>query len=112
MELISKRIMAGLPVTPARTRKSKKAEPRPTHREADVVKGDGFLQDVGEKKVDWKKWGERAALGKAWMDDGIRLTRSNQELQESSSTSRLVFSQGRQELAAEPHSMSHNFLNS
>src|ERR1700727_2034085 len=40
MELISKRITAGLPVTPARIRKSKKAEPHPTPREAN-----GFLQD-------------------------------------------------------------------
>ncbi|KAJ3857779.1 hypothetical protein EV368DRAFT_29378 [Lentinula lateritia] len=77
MEVISRRIAAGLDVNPSK-RSSQKSRPSPvalseiktddaTSSSAPTTPG-GSKTEKG-KDVDWKKWGERAAIGKAWMVD-------------------------------------------
>ncbi|KAJ6604639.1 hypothetical protein DFH09DRAFT_316597 [Mycena vulgaris] len=82
MELISQRVAAGLDVRPPRTQRAKRrdkkeqdsgaAETDPTQREA------GQKQD---KDVNWKKWGERAAVGMTWAEDGKRIFTAGQRPQ-------------------------------
>ncbi|GAW03608.1 hypothetical protein LENED_005345 [Lentinula edodes] len=77
MEIISRRIAAGLDVNPSK-RSSQKSRPSPvalgeiktedaTSSSTPTTPG-GSKPEKG-KDVDWKKWGERAAIGKAWMVD-------------------------------------------
>ncbi|KAJ3863072.1 hypothetical protein EV359DRAFT_43878 [Lentinula novae-zelandiae] len=77
MEVISRRIAAGLDVNPSK-RSSQQSRPSPvalgeiktddaTSSSAPTTPG-GNKPEKG-KDVDWKKWGERAAIGKAWIAD-------------------------------------------
>jgi GRAM domain-containing protein 4 len=64
MELISQRVASGLSIKPPKKPKKSK------DRNAELIS----IQSQTERKpVDWKKWGERAALGKAWANNGKRL---------------------------------------
>jgi len=61
MELISQRVASGLSIKPTK---------KPKNRDVDMI---SIQSQTEQKSVDWKKWGERAALGKAWANDGKRL---------------------------------------
>lgn len=81
MELISQRVAAGLDVKPPRPRRSnKKKNPAAAANDPDPIKREDTHSqpDARDKSVDWKKWGERAAIGKAWAEDGKRLMTGNQ----------------------------------
>jgi hypothetical protein len=79
MELISQRVAAGLPVKPKSRKRHSRATSTSSIPEA-VASGSRDLPDAKaeEDSVDWKKWGERAAVGKAWADDGKRLLTKGQ----------------------------------
>ena len=90
MELISKRIAAGLPVGPDRRKKnSRKVTPPPSNGiSATAGQEDDPLQ-LGEnrgKKIDWKKWGERVAMGKSWVGDTKDLISRNEGLRPTGSS--------------------------
>ncbi|ESK86647.1 hypothetical protein Moror_9708 [Moniliophthora roreri MCA 2997] len=69
MELISQRIAAGLDVRPPRHRKrQKKKVSTPQGSPAGPSPAMKGWSDV-DKRIDWKKWGDRAAVGKAWAVD-------------------------------------------
>ncbi|KAF8898755.1 hypothetical protein BD779DRAFT_1795370 [Infundibulicybe gibba] len=80
MELISKRVAAGLDVRPPRNRRKRhtraKSEPGNPPEQSRALSP--AIPPVSDSFINWKKWGERAALGKAWADDGSRLLSSNQ----------------------------------
>ncbi|KAL0581623.1 hypothetical protein V5O48_000439 [Marasmius crinis-equi] len=87
MELISQRVNAGMPVQPRRKRRrarSTKAEddmrvmsPSPLPRTPEP-------SSDSEKKINWKKWGGRAARGKAWAVDNRLIGGKKEWPQESS----------------------------
>ncbi|KIM85186.1 hypothetical protein PILCRDRAFT_5540 [Piloderma croceum F 1598] len=64
MELISQRVASGLSIKPPKKPK------KPQNRNVETI---SIQSQTEQKPVDWKKWGERAALGKAWANDGKRL---------------------------------------
>jgi hypothetical protein len=69
MELISQRVASGLNIKPSPMKKHKK----PNSRNIETG-GDASIKSYTEKKsIDWKKWGNRAALGKVLAGDGKRL---------------------------------------
>ena len=70
MELISQRVASGLNIKPTAFKK-----PKP-HLEKGGVNSMQLQSD--QKPVDWQKWGDRAALGKAWANDGKRLFAGNE----------------------------------
>lgn len=69
MELISQRVASGLDVKPTVLKKPKKPKTQIVETSGD----DPIKPENDGKPVDWKKWGDRAALGKAWVGDGKRL---------------------------------------
>ncbi|KAJ7038215.1 hypothetical protein C8F04DRAFT_1089928 [Mycena alexandri] len=71
MELISQRVAAGLDVRPPRPARAK---PRDKKKEPQEVK----QAQTKDKEVDWKKWGERAAVGMTWAEDGKRIFTAGQ----------------------------------
>lgn len=81
MELISQRVAAGLPVKPTRRprKNNRKKNTKPHTEESGSAEASGSStsqekrEKAKDKSVDWKKWGDRAALGAAWADDGKRL---------------------------------------
>ncbi|KAJ7071042.1 hypothetical protein C8F01DRAFT_1108817 [Mycena amicta] len=68
MELISRRVAAGLDVRPSRSRTLDSAT---MDEESNSIASEA--QRSGKSDVDWKKWAERAASGRSWMDDGKRV---------------------------------------
>jgi hypothetical protein len=82
MELISKRIAAGLPVGPDRRKKNSRTEtPAPSNSipaTAGQEDDSSQLDDNQGNKMDWKKWGERAAMVKSWVGDTKGLTSQNE----------------------------------
>lgn len=69
MELISQRVASGLDVKPTALKKPKRAKTQ----NLETTGEDAIKTGTDGKPVDWKKWGDRAALGKSWADDGKRL---------------------------------------
>lgn len=67
MEVISQRIAAGLDVNPSKRDKRNTGERINTSMSAPSTPG-GSKNDKGQD-IDWKKWGERAAIGKAWVTE-------------------------------------------
>lgn len=87
MELISQRIAAGLDVRPSDPRrqgKKRRVQNRSMNSVGDIVE-DGSQNGKGKQKekteIDWKKWGERIAIGKAHADEGRRLIMGEQVLE-------------------------------
>lgn len=74
MDLISQRVASGLDVKPTALRKLK------TTKTQNIETGEeGAIKSSRDgKPVDWKKWGDRAAIGKAWADDSKRLFTGNE----------------------------------
>ncbi|KJA29117.1 hypothetical protein HYPSUDRAFT_61151 [Hypholoma sublateritium FD-334 SS-4] len=75
MELISQRVAAGLDVTPSRKHKNPGAT-----ESADVSsshKNGNFSQGSSSSSIDWKKWGDRVAIGKSAVNDIKRLKPGN-----------------------------------
>ncbi|KAF8078635.1 hypothetical protein FPV67DRAFT_1465909 [Lyophyllum atratum] len=76
MELLAKRVAAGLDINPPRAKKHGKRHTR-THtidgRDSTAQRNNGGQPEPKSQSVDWKKWGERAAIGKTWADDGKRI---------------------------------------
>ncbi|KAF7347844.1 RNA cytidine acetyltransferase [Mycena venus] len=73
MDLISQRVAAGLPIRPVQP---SRAKPRDKKQRDDGVAEKGPAQTQSQnkdKEVDWKKWGERAAVGMSWAEDGKRI---------------------------------------
>lgn len=70
MQLITERVAAGLDVRPPKRKHNK--HNRSTDGGAGPKDGADEFEDK-ERSIDWKKWGERAAIGKTWADDGKRL---------------------------------------
>ncbi|KAK7058976.1 hypothetical protein VNI00_001600 [Paramarasmius palmivorus] len=80
MELISQRVAAGQDVRPPRRRRQKAKKGSPPHdhspgpsteRETNSRSQSPGMKNWSEvdKRIDWKKWGDRAAIGKAWAVD-------------------------------------------
>ncbi|KAE9408089.1 hypothetical protein BT96DRAFT_21652 [Gymnopus androsaceus JB14] len=67
MEVISQRIAAGLDVNPSKRNNRNTGERINTSMSAPSTPG-GSKNDKGQD-IDWKKWGERAAIGKAWVTE-------------------------------------------
>ncbi|KAK1229702.1 hypothetical protein PQX77_007264 [Marasmius sp. AFHP31] len=92
MELIAQRINAGMPVRPARKR-HRRARARSVKTEDDTAPTSPPLtpepgeSSRPEKKIDWAKWGGRAARGKAWAVDK-RLGGGKKEWPQESNTPR------------------------
>lgn len=75
MELISQRVAAGLDVTPSRKHKRSDAT-----ESADVDsshKKGSSSQGSSSSPIDWKKWGDRVAIGKSAVSDIKRLKPGN-----------------------------------
>ncbi|KAL0951211.1 hypothetical protein HGRIS_007934 [Hohenbuehelia grisea] len=76
MELISQRVASGLDVTPKKRRGLKTKKPAPPSQNTSAT---DLSQDVStdatpdDRSVNWKKWGDKLATGKALIDDGRRL---------------------------------------
>ncbi|KAJ7900332.1 hypothetical protein B0H14DRAFT_2673254 [Mycena olivaceomarginata] len=80
MELISQRVAAGLPirpVRPSRTRAGIYDKKRDGEKENDAAQS----QAPKDKDVNWKKWGERAAVGMSWAEEGKRIFTAGQRPQ-------------------------------
>ncbi|KAJ7293566.1 hypothetical protein C8J57DRAFT_1269369 [Mycena rebaudengoi] len=76
MELISQRVAAGLDVRPVgSTRVKNRGQQGASAESSDIKRQERQKQD---KDVDWKKWGERAALGMSWAEDGKRIFTAGQ----------------------------------
>lgn len=80
MELISQRVAAGLDVRPKKKHGKSKSEQmgnRDTvafqNMDSDMANNRDGPSEGRDKKVDWKKWGERAATAQNWAEDGKRL---------------------------------------
>lgn len=106
MELISQRVAAGLPVKPS-SRNSRKstivqdlADPAsPIADDKDSTR-EAVSQENG---VNWKKWGERTVLGKAWVQDGKRFIRGEQVSHvDDDAQNELTYLQREQELSPPP----------
>jgi hypothetical protein len=69
MDLISQRVASGQDIKPSAFKKPKTPNPQ-TGQTGDSV---SIKSQTEQNPIDWKKWGDRAALGKAWADDGKRL---------------------------------------
>ncbi|KAG6911973.1 hypothetical protein DXG01_000221 [Tephrocybe rancida] len=68
MELISKRLSSGLPVTPSKTnKKGKRVQAEAHYSDSQRTRE----SEPSSHSVDWKKWGDRAALGKSWADERL-----------------------------------------
>jgi hypothetical protein len=72
MALISQRAAAGLDVKPCF---NKPTTSRNVENEVMSIKS-----LTKQNPINWKKWRDRAAVGKAWMDDGKRLFNKNEVL--------------------------------
>lgn len=90
MELITERVAAGLDVRPTKARKHNK-HARVNTTEGGIRSGqkDGpedphRRSEDKERSVNWKKWGERAAIGKTWAEDSKRLVGGRQVFSSSS----------------------------
>ncbi|KAI0076095.1 hypothetical protein K474DRAFT_1598700 [Panus rudis PR-1116 ss-1] len=71
MEIISQRVARGLPIKPKHRRPKRRdpsEESERTTENAQPASTTEIIRDhlLGERSVDWKKWGERAADAKAW----------------------------------------------
>ena len=92
MELISKRIAAGLPVGPDRRKKNSRTETPPPSNSIPATAGQGDdssqLDENQGNTMDWKKWGERAAMVKSWVGDttGKGLISQNEGLRPTGSS--------------------------
>lgn len=75
MQLISERVAAGLDVKPTKSTKSKRKHTRNQTMDDDDTTGKGsdVPDEAKSQSIDWKKWGERAAIGKTWAEDSKRL---------------------------------------
>lgn len=70
MDLISQRVASGQDIKPSAFKKPN----TPKNQAGENIS----MKSQGEQKpIDWKKWGDRAALGKAWANDGKRLLTGN-----------------------------------
>lgn len=79
MELISQRVAAGLDVRPSRLPRAKQRDQKGQddgEPEPDTVERQAAQKQ--DKDVNWKKWGERAAVGMTWAEDGKRLFTAGQ----------------------------------
>ncbi|KAJ7786296.1 hypothetical protein B0H16DRAFT_1489978 [Mycena metata] len=74
MELISQRVAAGLDVRPPRPARAKPRDKKELNSNATEVK----QAQTKDQDVDWKKWGERAAVGMSWAEDGKRIFTAGQ----------------------------------
>lgn len=72
MELISRRVAAGLQVEPSRSQKHSKKKKSSDNVSTFESSGSDKSQGSGSS-VDWKKWGDRLALGKSAVKDFKRL---------------------------------------
>ena len=67
MQLISQRVAAGLEIKPARVRRDRQHQTG-TNNESlpeESGKASQALSQTGETPINWKKWGNRVALGKS-----------------------------------------------
>ncbi|KAF7339482.1 RNA cytidine acetyltransferase [Mycena sanguinolenta] len=82
MELISQRVAAGLPIQPVGPQRAKASDNK--KRDEDGKHSEAASQSQSQtkdKEVDWKKWGERAAVGMSWVEDGKRMFTGGQRPQ-------------------------------
>ncbi|KAJ7492631.1 hypothetical protein FB451DRAFT_1551950 [Mycena latifolia] len=88
MELISRRVAAGLDVRPPRSPRSKRGDKKEHDggvAETDTVQRQGAQKQ--DRDVNWKKWGERAAVGMTWAEDGKRIFTAGQWPQDANRAS-------------------------
>ncbi|KAG7099201.1 hypothetical protein E1B28_001068 [Marasmius oreades] len=82
MELISQRINTGLDVKPQHKRHKKESKVNDTKITSRSLSGPVGASNT-DKSINWKKWGERAAIGKAWAVDN-KLIGGNKEWPQTS----------------------------
>lgn len=75
MELISQRVAAGLQVKPNRPLKVRKKQELSDNVEnsTSAQKHKGGVSQENDSSIDWKKWGDRVAIGKFAINDIKRL---------------------------------------
>ncbi|RDB28719.1 hypothetical protein Hypma_015536 [Hypsizygus marmoreus] len=83
MQLISQRMAAGLAIKPKNKKNGKGHGRTPSVQNSDAT-------PTKSPSVDWKKWGERAAMGKTWASGGERLMSRQQDITEWPPSSSLV----------------------
>ncbi|TFK41171.1 hypothetical protein BDQ12DRAFT_679017 [Crucibulum laeve] len=124
MELISQRVAAGLDITPLKSNKNKNKSSKQQHSRSRTLDLDSDVDSIrsirtnhkqsksedGKAKapIDWKKWGDRLAVGKALADGGKRLMIGKHNSESDFSTDSLasrahIFSPGQFETITETH---------
>ncbi|PPQ80817.1 hypothetical protein CVT25_001942 [Psilocybe cyanescens] len=75
MELISQRVAAGLPINPTKSSKNSKKQQSTDSLEVpnDPSKSKSDRSRSRDNSIDWKKWGDRVAIGKSVINDMRRL---------------------------------------
>ncbi|KAJ7103544.1 hypothetical protein B0H15DRAFT_812642 [Mycena belliarum] len=77
MELISQRVAAGLDFRPPQSSRAKRSDKM--EQDDDPTATDTKpTRKPQDKDIDWKRWGERAAVGMTWAEDGKRLFTAGQ----------------------------------
>ncbi|KAH7910943.1 hypothetical protein BJ138DRAFT_1151815 [Hygrophoropsis aurantiaca] len=81
MELISQRVANGLDVLPSSTKQPYRVR-SPTGSDSIAEPSISSTNDTSSSAtgsgVDWKKWGERVAVGKSWIEDGKKVLTTGQ----------------------------------
>jgi hypothetical protein len=72
MEMIAMRVAQGESVVPANVKSAKRKATKAAADETGPHSPEKGKSDKG-KEVDWRKWGERAARGFAWAEEGKRV---------------------------------------
>ncbi|KAJ7634293.1 hypothetical protein DFH06DRAFT_1437038 [Mycena polygramma] len=73
MELISQRVAAGLDIRPIRSSSAKGRDKK--EQDGDMAENGAAPRQSPskDKDVNWQKWGQRAAVGMTWAEDGKRI---------------------------------------
>ncbi len=71
MEVISMRVASGLDITSSKKTRGRKSADSVDRSQPDNLSTES--KDEQKKSIDWQKWNDRAAIGKAWAGEGKRL---------------------------------------
>ncbi|KAJ7244787.1 hypothetical protein B0H12DRAFT_1128811 [Mycena haematopus] len=89
MELISQRVAAGLPIRPVRPSRAKAHDKKKEGGDGKHNEAVQSQSQAKDKDVNWKKWGERAAVGMSWVEDGKRILTAGQRPQNGTNRTNL-----------------------
>ena len=79
MHVVSYRVASGQTVRPQHKKHKQHARGGPDNSDVSASSTSFDLQGDGKKSIDWKKWNDRAAVGKAWAGEGKRLIQKGGE---------------------------------